>query len=114
MSEITQKPNFMHSGEIKYTITENDKREWDLKYESTLENDLAALCIAQDLSESMVAGISLNKQKANTTKEKRYLKALLDKVASASFGLKMMIDYMQPFYIEFKKKQDAIKKDKTG
>lgn len=114
MSETTQKQKFNHTGEIKYSITENDKGEWDIKYESTLENDMAALCIAQDLSESMVAGISLNKISAGTTRERKHLKVLLDKVAAARFGLKLMVDYMQPFYLKFKEKQDVIKEDKTG
>jgi pheromone shutdown protein TraB len=114
-------------GHIDYRIIENADGSWQVEYESSAENDLAAMAITQHLSEVIVANLVVNrgnidklkrypenatiKQKSHVdslaTKQKRHIDAIITKGKAARFGLKMLIDYMQPLYAEFKKKREA-------
>jgi hypothetical protein len=92
-------------GHIDYRIIENADGSWQVEYESSAENDLAAMAITQHLSEVIVANLVVNRKNITDTKQKRHIDAIITKGKAARFGLKMLIDYMQPLYAEFKKKQ---------
>src|ERR1700748_442283 len=96
----TQPEKQVHKGNIEYTLTQ-ENGEWSIEFESTIENDIAALSIAQYLSENIVAGLSIEKKQLTSVKQKRHLSAIITKGAAARFGLKLMIDYMQPLSYEF-------------
>lgn len=104
MDNTQEKQKYKYEGEVKYTITEDDSGNWDIVYESTIENEIAVLSIAQELTETIIGGLLLEKKCASTTKEKKHLQILIEKASAARFGTKMMIDYMLPLYMDFKAK----------
>lgn len=99
--EIPQEPT-RTKGAINYELIEYPDGRWQIDYESTTENDLASMAIAQDLSTVITNGLMIAKKQANNTKEERHIENLLTKGRAARFGLKMLIDYMQPLYKQYK------------
>jgi len=105
--EKTPQEPIRTKGAIGYEIIEYPDGSWQIEYdESSIENDLAALTISEHLCTVITNGLMIAKKQATNTKEERHIQNILTKGRAARFGLKMLIDYMQPLYREFKKKQE--------
>jgi len=109
--EKTPQEPIRTKGAIGYEIIEYPDGSWQIDYESSVDNDLATLAIAQDLSTVITNGLMIAKKQATNTKEERHIQNILTKGRAARFGLKMLIDYMQPLYREFKKQQEEKEND---
>jgi len=104
-------------GSIKYTIKEFDNGGWEVEYESSTDNDLAVIAIAQDLTEIIVAQLSVNKSQTDSKIIRKHLNKIIGKGVSARTGLKALADYLQPLFSEYKKslaKEQANEENKGG
>jgi len=86
-------------GTIEYTLTVDDKST-EIVYESTIDNDLAALCMGKYIMENMTIGLR-NQKKVLTGKEKQLISQLLDRTMRGHGSLDDMINYFIDSYNEF-------------
>jgi len=103
-SSEQKKQPLVIKGAIKYTLTEAENGDWNISYESSIENDIVCLSAAQNITQTITNGLRGMVKFEKTTRSKKSLKVLIDKGVAASFGLKMIVDYMQPLYSEYRKK----------
>ena len=122
MEENTKKPEIIGTvkqaepistikGAINYTIKEFEGGGWEVEYESSTDNDLAAIAIAQDLTETIVSAVSLNKAQTTNKEARKHLNKIIEKGVSARTGLKAIADYLQPIYRAYKK---SLAKEEDG
>src|SRR5690242_20144882 len=98
-------------GTIKYAIIEVKENEWMVEYESSTDNDVAILSIAQSVCENVVPALSLQAKSIEDTKQRRSIKVLCEKAAAARFGLQMLALHLFPVFKAFKK---SIKDEKSA
>ncbi len=101
MSEIKNKLKIR--GQIDYSLIIDENDEWLITFEGNADNELAAVAITQHVLETVCAGISTEMKGAKDVRYKRHLKAILEKGMAAHFGGKLILEYMQNIYIDFKK-----------
>lgn len=89
-------------GNIEYSLTISDDGKWDIKYGSTIHNDMASLAIAQYVMESIAVNLREEKNNASGKVKKAYA-AKLDKAISGRFGVQVICDYMLDNYIPYMK-----------
>lgn len=90
------------TGTIPYTLKISDEGEWDIKYDSSIHNDMASLAISQYVMESIA--VNLREEKKNASgKVKKAFAAKLDKCVSGRFGLQVICDYMLDAYEPYMK-----------
>jgi hypothetical protein len=93
------------TGSIPYTLVLSEDGKWDIKYESTIHNDMASLAIAQFVMENIA--INLREEKKNASGSvKKAMGVKLDKGVSGRFGLQMICDYMLDAYVPYMKYLD--------
>lgn len=93
-------------GQIDYELSVNDKGEWNIVYEGNVDNDIAAIGIAQSVLEQVCSGISAQIKDTDNTRIKKHLKAILEKGMAAHFGNGLILEYMQAIYIDFKNNEE--------
>lgn len=116
-SQAKKEPINVIDGSIKYTIKEYEGGGWEVEYESTTDNDLAVIAIAQDLSEVIVAQVSVVKSQTDSKLMRKHLNKIIEKGHAARTGLKAIADYLQPIFREFKEKlakEQADEENKAG
>jgi hypothetical protein len=101
MSEIKNKLKIR--GQIDYSLIIDENDEWLITFEGNSDNELAAVAITQHVLETVCAGLSAQLKDVKDTRYKRHLKAILDKGMAAHFGGKLILEYMQNIYLDFKK-----------
>ncbi len=101
-------------GSIKYKITEEKDGSFNVVFEDSAEKSLVVFCAAEYLSKSIAEAMEIEKKKAKTTRDKRRLEALRTKSMAVSFGSKMIIDFIQPFYKEFVEKEKKKEQSKSN
>lgn len=90
------------TGSIPYTFVLSEDGKWDIKYESTIHNDMASLAIAQFVMENIA--VNLREEKKNSSGSvKKAFAAKLDKAISGRFGLQIICDYMLDAYVPYMK-----------
>jgi hypothetical protein len=112
MEETTQEKTdktISMTGQIPYIITVDENKVWSIQYQSTIENDIAALAVAQFVLQNTVASLEVRKKNAKG-KELQSMKALLDKSIKARFGIEVVRNYMQALYFGFKKREADFEK----
>lgn len=88
-------------GTIEYTVVQ-DENGISLKYESTIENDIAAMAIAEYVSGEWINLIK--EEKANHTgKVKAEINDRLNKTLQTKNGLKVLCNYAFALYEQFQK-----------
>ena len=88
-------------GTIKYKVELNDKGETVLEYESTLENDIAAMAIAEYVCSEWINHIKEEKSN-HTGKVKAQINDRLNRTLQVKSGLKTLTDYAFAMYKVFK------------
>jgi len=89
-------------GTIKYKVELNDKGETVLEYESTLENDIAAMAISEYVCGEWINHIKEEKSN-HTGKVRSQINDRLNKTLQVKSGLKTLTDYAFAMYKVFKK-----------
>lgn len=110
--ESAKKEPIKIEGSIKYILTESEDGDWNIQYESSIENDIVCLAAAENISNTITEGLRPMVKLEKTTRDKKRLKGLIEKGTAARFGLKMLIDYMQPIYRSYRDKTQN--KDKSN
>lgn len=88
-------------GTIKYKVELNDKGETVLEYESTLENDIAAMAIAEYVCSEWINHIKEEKSN-HTGKVRAQINDRLNRTLQVKSGLKTLTDYAFAMYKVFK------------
>jgi hypothetical protein len=101
MSEIKNKLKIR--GQIDYSLIIDENDEWLITFESNADNDIAAVAMTQHIMETVCSGLSAEIKNVDNVKYKRHLKAILEKGMAAHFGGKLILEYMQNIYLDFKK-----------
>jgi len=102
-------------GTIPYKLTVSEKGEWLIEYETTIENDMASLAIAQRVME--VCAVRLRHDKKELTgKQRKFITQRLNKAIDARFGLMIICGWMLGVYQDYKEflaKQEEKRGDKA-
>lgn len=111
-------PNIIEeiTGTIEYKLI-RFKDHWKMEYNRDMNNDIAGMCIAQNVSGDICAGIEMSKIKAKEkgeTKLHTHFKNILEKSRQGKFGLSVMVAHMQDTYAVWKSAQDKQKAAKEA
>jgi hypothetical protein len=112
----TAPKNKVFRGEIPYQLTITPEEQWDIKYVSSITNDIASLAAAKFLMDNAVD--ALEKRKKHLEEEckkrdgdgkkikkisadfKQYYKERRAKYAAAAFGIGIFLETMQDLYVD--------------
>jgi hypothetical protein len=92
-------------GTIKYTLTFDEETGSNLEYETSLENDIAAMAITEYVIDQWID--FMKQEKSNHEgKAKSQINARLNKTIQTKQGLKALCDYAFTLYEPFKKLEE--------
>lgn len=97
------------TGSIPYTLTISDDNDWTIEYESSADNDLASLAIAQRMMEICAVQMRHDRDEAKG-RHKKQLAVRLNKIVQSRYGVKLTCDYLQDAYEDYMK---AIEQEKV-
>lgn len=97
-------------GSIEYTITLFDGETWEVEYQQGIENEIAALSIAQHVMEASIVTASLQK-KESKGKIRKSLSEQIEKFSQARFGLNMLSTILCDSYDSFMEQKAKHEKD---
>lgn len=95
-------------GTINYEIKVTDDMV-DIDYDSTIDNDLAAMLISQYVMENVCVGLRESK-KQSKGKVQKAVAEKLNHAISGRYGLGTVIDYFLANYEEYKKDMEFLSK----
>ena len=104
MQEKTQEVKQEIKGSVEYSLTQFVDNDWQIDYKRTVENEMAALSVAQHVMEHAIAAVSLQKKKSKG-KEKQALAKQLEKFVQARMGISMLSDNIFSAYDAYKENQ---------
>lgn len=97
-------------GSIGYTLKQFPNGDWELDYERSIENEMAAMSIAQYIMEHAVATARLGKKKEKG-KLKQLISKHLEKYIQAQMGIRILADNIFSAYDSFMEQQAKHEKD---
>ena len=100
--EETKQEVVKTEGSIKYTIIQQIDGRIDINVETSLENNMVCLMMANSISGKIVEELRVKKTNTKNPKLKKHLEATIKKGSEAKFGLKMLSEYVQSVYRNFK------------
>lgn len=91
-------------GQIEYTLMKHENGDWEVHYERTVENEMVAISIAQQVVEHSLAADKVM-MKTLKGKDKKSIQKQSEKFTQARFGLMLLCDRIFSGYEDYKANQ---------
>lgn len=98
------------TGSIDYKIEIHENGDFEIEYQRTVENEMAALSASQHIIEHSIAAITVQKREAKG-KLKKALSTQLEKLTQARMGVAMLADMIYTGYENYIERKEQHERD---